>query len=85
MVQLLCTDLDFLALEVSARSLQAAVAMALLVSKVDTNIIQIPGRWLSDNMFWYLHLTDEPNMKEFLAKILNANYTLAPSQLVPYP
>ena len=82
-VSLLGADLGFLASEVSARSLRAAGAMALLVAKVDTNIIQILGRWRSDEMFRYLHLTAEPIMKQFASKMLNADYTLAPSQLVP--
>ena len=82
-VDLLGADLGFLASEVSARSLRAAGAMALLVAKVDTNIIQILGRWRSDEMFRYLHLTAEPIMKQFASKMLNADYTLAPSQLVP--
>ena len=76
-------DLGFLPSEVSARSLRAAGAMALLVAKVDPDIIQILGRWRSDEMFRYLHLTAEPIMKHFASKMLNAEYTLAPSQLVP--
>ena len=82
-VKHLGSDLGFLPTEVSARSLRAAGAMALLVAKVDTNVIQILGRWRSDEMFRYLHLTAEPIMKHFAAKMLNADYTLAPSQLVP--
>ena len=77
------TDLGFLPKDVSARSLRAAGAMALLVAKVDPDIIQILGRWRSDEMFRYLHLSAEPIMKDFAAKMLNADYTVAPSQLVP--
>ena len=76
-------DLGFLPGDVSARSLRAAGAMALLVGKVDPDIIQILGRWRSDEMFRYLHLSAEPIMKGFAAKMLNADYTIAPSQLVP--
>jgi hypothetical protein len=75
--------LGFLPSEVSARSLRAAGAMALLVANVDPDIIQILGRWRSDEMFRYLHLTAEPIMRHFAAKMLNADFTLAPSQLVP--
>jgi hypothetical protein len=82
-VDLMGADLGFLSSEVSARSLRAAGAMALLVAKVDTNIIQILGRWRSEEIFRYLHLTAEPIMKQFAAQMLNADYTLAPSQLVP--
>ena len=66
-----------------ARLLRAAGAMALLVGKVDPDIIQILGRWHSDEMFRYLHLLAEPIMKGFAAKMLNVDYTMAPSQLVP--
>ena len=59
--------------------------MALLVAKVDPDIIQILGRWRSDKMFRYLHLSAKPIMKDFATKILRADYTLAPSQLVPVP
>ena len=57
--------------------------MALLVANVDPDIIKILGRWRSDEMFRYLHLTAEPIMRHFAAKMLNADFTLAPSQLVP--
>ena len=61
------TDLGFLPSDVSARSLRAAGAMALLVANVDPDIIQILGRWRSDEMFRYLHLSVEPIMKNFSA------------------
>ena len=57
--------------------------MALLVSGVDTDVISMLGRWRSDEMFRYLHLTAEPIMRKFAAKMLQADYTMAPSQLVP--
>ena len=76
-------DLGFLPKEVSARSLRAGGATALLVGKVDPNIIQLIGRWRSDEMLRYLHLSAEPVMKDFARKMLQADYTLAPHQLVP--
>ena len=82
-VTFLGPSLGFLAGEVSARSLRAAGAMALLVADVDPDIIQILGRWRSDEMMRYLHLTAEPIMKDFAKKMLAADFTLAPSQLVP--
>ena len=82
-VTFLGADLGFLPHEVSARSLRAAGAMALLVAKVDPDIIQLLGRWRSDEMFRYLHLTADPIMKDFAHKMLHADYRLAPSQLVP--
>ena len=76
-------DLGFLPHEVSARSLRAGGATALLVGKVDPDIIQLIGRWRSDEMLRYLHLSAEPVMKDFARKMLQAEYNLAPSQLVP--
>ena len=71
--------------EVSARSLRAAGTTALLVAKVDLDIIQLLGRWRwrSDEMMRYLHLSASPVMKDFARKMLHADYTLAPNQLVP--
>ena len=56
--------------------------MALLVAKEDTNGIQILSQWRSNEMYRNLHLTAEPIMKQFAAKMPNTDYTLAPSQLV---
>lgn len=82
-VKFLGPELGFLPSEVSARSLRAAGAMALLVSGIDTDIIQLLGRWRSDEMFRYLHLTAEPITRNLAARMLTANYTMAPTQLVP--
>ena len=67
-VRFLGFGLGFTAQEVSARSLRAGGAMALLISKVDTDIIQLLGRWRSDEMLRYLHLTAEPIMRNFAQK-----------------
>ena len=82
-VQYLGTDLGFLSSEISARSLRAGGAMALLVSDVDTDMIRLLGRWRSDEMFRYLHLTADPITKDFAHRMLSADYTLVPGQLVP--
>jgi len=50
---------------------------------VDPDIIQLLGRWRSDEMLRYLHLSAEPVMKDFAKRMLNADYRLAPNQLVP--
>jgi len=76
-------DLGFLPHEVSARSLRAGGATALLCAKVDPDIIQLLGRWRSDEMLRYLHLSAEPVMKDFAKRMLNADFRLAPNQLVP--
>ena len=76
-------DLGFLASEVSARSLRAAGATALLVANVDPDVIRLLGRWRSDEMLRYLHLSAEPVMRLFARQMLQAEYTLVPHQLVP--
>lgn len=57
--------------------------MALLVANVDNDIIHILGRWRLHEMFWYLHLTAKPITKKIASRMLNADYSLVPSQLVP--
>ena len=42
---------------VSARSMQAGGAMALLMAHVDTDMIRLVGKWRSDAMLCYLHTT----------------------------
>ncbi|KAL7460611.1 hypothetical protein ACHAXS_001056 [Conticribra weissflogii] len=76
-------DLGCLPSEVSACLLHAAGAIALLVTNVDTNIIQLLGQWHLDIMVWYLHLTAELIIKYFSSRMLNADYCHFPSQLVP--
>ena len=57
--------------------------MALLVGKVNPSIVQILGRWRSDEISCYLHLLAEPIMKDFAPKMINADCMVVPSQLVP--
>jgi hypothetical protein len=52
-------DLGFMPSNVSAQTLHAASAMALLVSNVDIDIIKLLGRSQSDEMFNFLHLITE--------------------------
>ena len=75
--------MGFLKNEVSARSLRAGGAMALLVAKVDPDVIRLLGRWRSDEMLRYLHLSAQPIMMKFARRMLHANYTMAATQLVP--
>ena len=58
-------NLGFLPKDVSARSLRAAGAMALLCSGIDTDIIRLIGRWRSDEMLHYLNLQVKPLMRGF--------------------
>jgi hypothetical protein len=56
--------------DISARSLRAGGAMALLCACIDDNIIQLCGRWNSNNMLRYLHLQAQPLMRDFAQKTL---------------
>ena len=70
--------------EVSARCLRAAGATALLLAKVDTDIIRLIGRWKSDEMLRYLHVQAYPLMWNYSQQMLSAGtYTLIPNHLVP--
>ena len=83
-VTMLGADLGFLPSDVSARSLRAAGANALLLARVDTNIIRLIGRWRSDEMLRYLHCQAAPLMSDYARKMLaGGQYTLHPNQLVP--
>jgi hypothetical protein len=75
-------QLGFLHSDVSARSLRAAGAMALLCAKVDTDIIRLMGRWRSDEMLRYLHVQAEPVMRGFAPLMLQAEFTLLPNHNV---
>ena len=67
--------------EISARSLRAAGAMALLCADVDSDRIRLLGRWQSDQMFRYLHVQAEPVMRHFSSRMLTGGtYTLLPNQ-----
>jgi hypothetical protein len=80
-VEALGPQLGFLASEVSARSLRAAGAMALLCAHVDTDTIRLLGRWRSDIMLRYLTVQAQPVMRDFSRRMLEgADYLLLPNQ-----
>jgi hypothetical protein len=71
----------FLPKDISARSLRAAGAMALLCANVDSDRIRLLGRWRSDEMLRYLHVQAEPIMRHFSSQMLSGgNFTLLPNQ-----
>jgi hypothetical protein len=78
-------QLGFSASDVSARSLRAAGAMALLCSHVDSDTIHLLGRWRSDVMLGCLTVqAQQPVMRDFSWRMLEgANYLLLPNQDVP--
>jgi len=74
----------FTSADISARSLRSAGAMALLCANVDSNRIQLLGRWRSDEMLRYLHVQAEPLMRSFASRMLaGGHFTLLPNQNVP--
>jgi hypothetical protein len=77
--------LGFAPADISARSLRAAGAMALLCANVDPNTIRMLGRWRSDEMLRYLHLQAQPLMHNFAQRMLEGgHYTLHPNpQMAP--
>jgi hypothetical protein len=83
-VTFLGTGIGIVASDVTARSLRAGGAMALLCAQVDTNIIRLLGRWQSDVMLRYLHLQAQPVMRDFARRMLHGgDYNLFPGQTVP--
>ena len=85
-VTILGPQYGFLPSDVSARSLRAAGAMALLCADVDTDRIRLLGRWQSDQMFRYLHVQAEPVMRHFATRMLHGgNYALLPNQAALQP
>ena len=82
-VTYLGTDIGFLPSDVSARSLQASGATALLLGKVGTDIIHLIGRWRSDGMLRYLHNQAAPLIQNYSHLVLNAgHYNLLHNHLV---
>ena len=72
--------------DISARSLRAAGAMALLCANIDHDRIKLVGRWRSDEMLRYLHVQAAPVMKHFAkAMITDGEFSLIPGRTVTDP
>ena len=70
--------------EVEARSLRAGGATALLVAGIDTDHIQLLGRWQSDAMLRYLHIQADPVVRRYARDMFNGGrITFRPGTLVP--
>ena len=70
--------------DISARSLRAGGAMALLCGNIDSDLIKILGRWHSNAMIRYLHQQAKPIMRRYThAMYNNGTYTFLPSETVP--
>jgi hypothetical protein len=78
------TTLGFKPSDITARCLRAAGAMALLCARVDTDIIRLLGRWRSDEMLRYLHLSAQPIMRDFSRQMLQGGaFVLNPMAETP--
>lgn len=81
---LLGPQYGFTSNDISARSLRASGAMALLCAHVDSDIIRLLGRWRSDEMLRYLHVQAEPVMRDFASRMIQGgSFTLHPNESVP--
>ena len=70
--------------EISARSLRAGGAMALLCGKVNQCLIKMLGRWHSNAMMRYSHLQAFPIMSQFTpAMFNNGTFSFLPNETVP--
>jgi len=68
----------------TARSLRAGGAMALLVGGCDSNVIKLLARWHSDAMMRYLHQTSTPIFKKLAKAMFNkGRYSFLPDEWVP--
>eukprot|EP00536_Pseudo-nitzschia_multiseries_P014702 jgi/Psemu1/39837/gm1.39837_g len=69
---------------ISARSLRAGGAMALLQGKCDSNVIKLLVRWHSDCMMRYLHQQSLPIFKNLASVVFNnGTYSFLPEEWVP--
>lgn len=67
--------------DISVGSFRSSGAMALLCLKVDTDCIQLMGRWRSDEMLHYLHVQAFPLLMPLAAQMLHhGQYSPLPNQ-----
>ena len=70
--------------DLSARSARAGGAMALLCGGVDSDTIQLLGRWHGVSMMRYLHMEAQPVFKQLAQKMFNhGTYSFLPTAYVP--
>ena len=69
--------------DISARSLRASGAMAMLCAGIDPVKTQLMGRWRSDAMLLYLHVQSPTLVRDFARRMLDAgNFSLLPGSEV---
>ena len=58
--------------------------MSLMCAGVDSDVIQLMGRWRSDKMMKYLHIQAAPVMRNFAKRMYNAgSFSLIPNPQSP--
>lgn len=78
--------LDILPHEVSGRSLRAGGATSLMCAGVDPTIVQLQGRWKSDTMIRYLHISAHPDVHKFATQMFaGGHYTFRPGYTLISP
>jgi hypothetical protein len=74
----------FLPKDISTWPMRAAGATALLCAQVDTDIIQLIGRWRPDEILRYRHVQAQPVMRHFAQQMLtHGAFTMHPGHDVP--
>lgn len=77
-------SVGFLPKEVSARSLRASGAMAMMCGGIDSTTTHLRGRWRSDTMLRYLTVQAAPLVADAASRMLRGgDYRLVPGQDVP--
>jgi hypothetical protein len=77
-------SVGFLPKDISVSALRAGGVLALLCAKVDTDLIQLLGRWRSDVMLRYLHVQAQPVMRNCARLMVQGgHFSLIPGQDVP--
>ena len=70
--------------DLSARSLRAGGAMALLYGNIDFDVIKLLGQWHSNAMLRYLHVQAQPIVQQLAQKMYNhGRYSFNLTDTVP--
>jgi hypothetical protein len=70
--------------ELESRSLRAGGATALLCANIDFNTIRLLGRWKSDAMIRYLHISANPAVHKLAKEMYSGGfYSFLPGTTVP--
>ena len=85
-VAILGPSVGFTPSEVSAKSLRASGAMALLRAGIDHDRIKLLGRWRSDEMLRYFHVQAASVTSHYAQDMItHGDFSLIPNQSVQNP